>query len=725
MRTLHGWAVLLFVAAISGLAASPAHAQLSLGALEAPYTQNFDSLANTGTSSTLPIGWALFEQGGDALYTAGTGSAAGADTYSFGAAGSMERAFGTVRTNATAVAIGLQLTNATGASIGSMSVGYHGEQWRLGAAMRADRLDFQYSLNATSVGDAAATWVDVDTLDFTAPDQAGAVGARVGNDAMHQVAVAGTVSFATAIASGATFWIRWNDFNATGNDDGLGVDDFTLTPHAPIPPPVVALVKSVVAPSPAGPTSILDYTVQATVSPGQGIQNAVLTDTLPAGVTVSGTTFSLTSSVGGPVTLTVAADADAGEVVGGVVTVRLPSLPVGGTASVTFHVVVSPRAASGTISNSASLVCDGATSGTGITFTSNTTTTNVVACVPTASGTIPLCVGSVAFDVYFDANGNGMHDTGEVGLSGWGVALDGGASQTTNATGSTTFANVTSAGSHTVSNTPPAAAGTWTAPFPATVTTMTGMTITYHVGVTCTCPDDGNLCTTIPVCNAGACGAATPIDCADTNPCTTDSCAAGTCVHAPNTLTCDDGSMTTRNDVCGGGTCAGTPYTCAPGTCEATSVANGVDCTVTYSSATTSCGAAGGCDHCSGTSGVCVAVACMVDGGTDAGLDAAVVADAGVDAAVDAAAADDAGTDAGAAIDANLGDTGASDAGHDGGASDGSTMLDGAARPDTGTVTPRSTGGCGCRASGGEAPSALWLGVVGLVILGRRRRFRR
>jgi len=30
------------------------------------------------------------------------------------------------------------------------------------------------------------------------------------------------------IANGATFYLRWSDFNATGSDDGLGIDDFSI-----------------------------------------------------------------------------------------------------------------------------------------------------------------------------------------------------------------------------------------------------------------------------------------------------------------------------------------------------------------------------------------------------------------------------------------------------------------------------------------------------------------
>jgi len=60
-------------------------------------------------------------------------------------------------------------------------------------------------------------------------------------------------------------------------------------------------------------------------------------------------------------------------------------------------------------------------------------------------------------------------------------------------------------------------------------------------------------------------------DCNDGNPCTTDMCnqSTGACVHANNYDPCDDGDQCTGNDVCGGGTCAGTLVVC-PGvtTCD-------------------------------------------------------------------------------------------------------------------------------------------------------------
>jgi Multicopper oxidase len=202
-------------------------------------SQNFDSLASSGTSSVVPAGWAFAETGtgANSTYTAGTGSSSTADTYSFGATGSTDRAFGGLRgtgTNTFSTTIGSQFTNNSGGTITSLGVAYTGEEWRLGASGQgADRLDFQYSTNATSL--TTGTWNDVNSLDFTSPVTTGATGAKNGNVAPNRAAINSSIS-GLSIPNGATYWIRWTDFDRGGSaiaDDGLAVDNFSITPGGP------------------------------------------------------------------------------------------------------------------------------------------------------------------------------------------------------------------------------------------------------------------------------------------------------------------------------------------------------------------------------------------------------------------------------------------------------------------------------------------------------------
>ncbi len=223
-----------------------AHAQcVSLTAVNIASTQNFDTLALSGTSSTLPTGWSIAEAGTNAntTYTAGTGSGNSGDTYSFGAAASSERALGGLLSGSLTPTFGACFTNNTGGAINSVDIAYTGEQWRLGTAARTDQIDFQYSLNATNL--TSGSWSDDNTLDFTTPTTV-TTGAKDGNAAANRTAISSTVALTSPVANGATIWIRWTDFNASGADDGLSIDDFSLTARAGgggTPPPELTIAE--------------------------------------------------------------------------------------------------------------------------------------------------------------------------------------------------------------------------------------------------------------------------------------------------------------------------------------------------------------------------------------------------------------------------------------------------------------------------------------------------
>ncbi len=216
---------------------STAHAQdpILLTDFDTAYTQDFDTLANTGTSNVLPLGWAILEAGTcgacNGSYIAGTGSGNAGDTYSFGAASSSERALGSLASGSIAPRYGALFRNDTGGVITSLTIAYTGEQWRRGTTSGSfDRLEFAYSLNATSLAPADGLWVDVTDLNFTTPNTTGGTGqARDGNLPENQTAISHTI-VGLEIAAGDSFWIRWSDPDVGGSDDGLAIDDLSLTP---------------------------------------------------------------------------------------------------------------------------------------------------------------------------------------------------------------------------------------------------------------------------------------------------------------------------------------------------------------------------------------------------------------------------------------------------------------------------------------------------------------
>jgi len=240
----------------------------------APYLQNFDTLSAVSPGTAVPSGWTFFETGTNAntAYSAGTGAGNSGDTFSFGAAGSTDRAFGGLQSGSLTPTVGGQFVNATGATIVALQLAFTGEQWRLGTLARADRIDFQYSLSASSLN--SGIWTDVNELDFLAPVTTGTAGALDGNAAANRRSISSIIAGLT-IPAGAAFWIRWASFDASGADDGLAIEDFSLLattggdPSSTSPGGTGSANPSTIA---AGGTTLL--TVNAT--PGAGPSSTLL-----------------------------------------------------------------------------------------------------------------------------------------------------------------------------------------------------------------------------------------------------------------------------------------------------------------------------------------------------------------------------------------------------------------------------------------------------------------
>lgn len=212
---------------------------VSLNTAGVAVTENFDTLSNTAgstTNTTLPTGWYITETGGGARdneqYAVDTGGSTTGDIYSYGAAAATDRALGALRSGTLIPLYGAKFTNNTGATITSLAVAYNGEEWRLGTAARTDQINFEISTNATDLS--TGTYTGVAALNFVTPDTA-TTGAKNGNAAADRTALSTTIS-SLSIPNGASFFIRWTDTDASGADDGLAVDDFSITPNPAGPP---------------------------------------------------------------------------------------------------------------------------------------------------------------------------------------------------------------------------------------------------------------------------------------------------------------------------------------------------------------------------------------------------------------------------------------------------------------------------------------------------------
>lgn len=576
------------------------------------YTQNFDGLPSSGGNfTTLPQGMGFVETGtdGDTYFNTTNGATTAGNTYSVG--DDNERCFGMLLSATVQTRFGIQFKNDTGVTVNELTLNYVGEQWRFGGdhGGAADRVDFQYSLDATGFADNAGTWVDVNALDFVAPVTAGAVGALDGNLPQHRVALSHTV-VGLNIPPGATFRLRWVDFDAAGSDDLLCVDDLSFGVAVTVPEaPVLGVSKSDdVAAPPALPGDVIAYQILVghEAESTEDATQVVITDVLPDGVTAADIDMQLEIDSDPAIDITPDADGDEGEIVNGVVTVRLGDFAQDSTALLTILVVVDPRSDAGQLSNTATVGYRGVTASTPRTATSNEVVSDVAECATVAdcaadtnpctdqACTAGACVVSFNTAACDDLDAETRDDV-----------CDGAGTCRGSPIGCPTpnqcqLPGVPDGDGCVLGNKPD----------------------------TATC-DDGDVATAGDHCDGqGAC-IGTPITCPADGPCATYAPNGVECVETLTTGACDDGLATTRGDVCAAGACQGTPYECTPSQCEESSVPNGVDCTITFKGAGAACddGAAGtrgdvcdGAGGCAGTAYECTPSQCeasSVANGTD------------------------------------------------------------------------------------------------------------
>ncbi len=227
---------------------------ISLTSSNSSYTQNFDTLAQSGTAnawtngSTLE-GWYLFRQPapGSAItsYSTGTGSSTTGSFYSFGATGSGDRAlgglgsggtyFGSPASGAVAGWIAFAALNAADTPISEVTISFAGEQWRNGGNTSAQPMVLEYGFGSSF--ETVTNWLAPGgNFNWTSPVATATAAAVDGNTTGRVENVGGTLSGLTW-NTGETLWLRWVELNDAGNDHGLAIDDFAIA--ATFLPPAV------------------------------------------------------------------------------------------------------------------------------------------------------------------------------------------------------------------------------------------------------------------------------------------------------------------------------------------------------------------------------------------------------------------------------------------------------------------------------------------------------
>jgi hypothetical protein len=185
---------------------------------------------------------------------------------SFGASGSTERALGdvgstTVATNPTAPATGtpiywaMRVMNNTGQTLGSFTVSYFGEEWRDGNNTTPEAITVGYTnavtTDATNWADQAAVnpeFISIPAQTFNPPVTANNDAAVDGNAAGRSPSALTATITGLNWAPGTDVWIRFNEPQVAGNDDGLAIDDLTFSANAvAVPEPAAGVLLLLVA----------------------------------------------------------------------------------------------------------------------------------------------------------------------------------------------------------------------------------------------------------------------------------------------------------------------------------------------------------------------------------------------------------------------------------------------------------------------------------------------
>ncbi|RVU90790.1 T9SS type A sorting domain-containing protein [Flavobacterium columnare] len=211
--------------------------QVSISALNTPYTQDFNTMTNGTTPPSLPPNWFIARLSGTSTtaltLTNNDGSANSGGVYATGTNSSNERSLAVLASSGTIPGIGLNLINNLTQNITQIEISGKSEQWRLATSTVVEKIAFAYSYDATSLS--TGTWTTVTNCDLveqnattntSPPTVANIDGNALGNNSNF------TYTFGLTgngwSANGGSLWIRWSDTNDVGNDAMIGLDDFSI-----------------------------------------------------------------------------------------------------------------------------------------------------------------------------------------------------------------------------------------------------------------------------------------------------------------------------------------------------------------------------------------------------------------------------------------------------------------------------------------------------------------
>jgi hypothetical protein len=255
------WISILFAAAIAACWSSRAEALIIYSGDPVLPIETFDSLGSAELAGYVPAvvgqqvpapgtsGFDIAKLAGDSTvsspFRVGDGSSPVAGIYSFGNAGSPDRALGSIADEGNAYAFGFAMRNDSPIPIKSVTIRYRVENWRV----PTETLNFvntNWGTTAINPGVSPSNYLTMVALQPEAPLlnslQPEATSHPV-NGNLPEASYSETFTFTRLgeqrglnIPFGEYFFVRWQDRNRPGDDAGVALDDLEIFVE-PIPEP--------------------------------------------------------------------------------------------------------------------------------------------------------------------------------------------------------------------------------------------------------------------------------------------------------------------------------------------------------------------------------------------------------------------------------------------------------------------------------------------------------
>jgi hypothetical protein len=207
------------------------------------YSQNFNALANSGSTSTwtnnstVPYWYAqLGSTTTLSTIRINSGTSTTNGLQSFGSVESTDRALGSLNGTGSSVsnnyAYGVLFQNTSGTAINALQVSYTLEQWNRNNNAAAQNMVVSYRIQNSPITQPQASsnagWIQVPALTAVTPQTGSGTIALDGNIGANRMVISNVNVPSFILQPNEYLMVRWVDNDASGTDHGLAIDDVSI-----------------------------------------------------------------------------------------------------------------------------------------------------------------------------------------------------------------------------------------------------------------------------------------------------------------------------------------------------------------------------------------------------------------------------------------------------------------------------------------------------------------